>query len=105
MKVQRAGSRYIKGSKFYSKSGKSKNSFNLWIRSAFQRALLVRGENTIMYKFFKNKELVHSGELTINVSKGENRDCGWGSRSVTFGQCPQQYQACSDFFRYRNYCQ
>jgi len=103
VKLQREGSRYIKGAKFNAETGQSTVDFNLWVGSALQRPLLTRELNKIKYKFFKNKELVDEGVFEVNVAQGEANDCGWDSRM--YQQCPSDYQACSDFFRFRNYCQ
>ena len=104
VKLQRVGSRYIKGSRFDSKKGRSKSSFNLWLRSLTQRALLTRGVNTIKFQFFKKNQLIEEGEFEVTVETSESRDCGLGTINIRTGQCPQQYQACDQLFRYRNYC-
>jgi hypothetical protein len=102
VKLQRLGSKYIKGATFNANTGISKGSFNLWVGSLFQRPMLNRGVNTIKYKFFKNKKIVGEGEFDVDVVRGKTRDCGYGSLSV--GSCLGAYEACSEFYRRRNYC-
>lgn len=104
VKLQRVGSRKVKVSKFYSKSGISKSNFNLWIGTLTQRPLLKRGQNTIRYRFYKKKQLVHEGEFDVLVTTNERRDCGWGTVSSRIMQCPDRYSVCNQFFRLRNYC-
>jgi hypothetical protein len=102
VKLQRVGSKYIKGAKFNATTGISTGSFNLWVGSLFQRPMLNRGVNTIKYKFFKKKKLIAEGEFDVDVVRGKTRDCGYGTLSTS--RCPSAYEACSEFYRRRNYC-
>ncbi len=87
VKLQREGSKYIKGSKFNALTGETRKNFNLWIKSLLQRPLLKMGENKIKYTFTKNKKVVKTGTFTLNVIEGEYRECRNGS-STYYGNCP-----------------
>jgi hypothetical protein len=102
VKLQRQGSKYIKGATFNAQTGKSIGKFNLWVRSLFQRAMLKRGKNLIDYKFFKNKELVAEGTFEVVVESNDYRSCGYGS--VYTGSNCGNVNACEEFFYRRNYC-
>ena len=103
LKLQREGSKYIKGARFNTQTGKTKYNYNLWIRTVFQKPLLKMGENVIKYTFTKRKKVVASGTFTVYVNEGEVRQC----RSMTlfgYGSCPSRVMACDDLYRRQNYC-
>lgn len=96
VKLQRVGSKYIKGVKYFSQHSRSERNLNLWIETLLQRPLLVFGENTLKYQFFKNNELVEKGEFNVHVDYGEQIHCGAGS--ILYSFCPTSFRACDDFF-------
>jgi hypothetical protein len=104
VKLQREGSKYVKGSKFNALTGETRKNFNLWIRTLLQRPLLEKGENKIIYTFTKNKKIVKTGSFIVTVIEGEFRQCRNGS-STYYGNCPSSYSACDDYFQRHNYCQ
>lgn len=104
VKIQREGSKYIKGSRFNSLTGETKKNFNLWIKTLLQRPLLKKGQNKIHYTFTKNKKIVKKGSFLVEVVDGEFRQCRNGS-STYYGNCPSSYSACDDYFYRNNYCQ
>lgn len=99
------GSTKDKSSKFNSETGESKKSFNLWIRTLFQRPLLKLGVNTVTYELLKDDQVVESGEFTVNVEKGETKYCdnGW-YRSSTNHDCSMQSTMCSRYINDPVYC-
>ncbi len=103
VKLQREGSRYIKGAKFDSTSGTTGYHYNLWIRSLLQRPLLQLGENKIKYTFTKNRQVVKEGEFTVIVTNTESRQCNYDSMYYG-GYCPSYSEACGNYFRRQNYC-
>jgi hypothetical protein len=102
VKLQRIGSRYIKGAKFNAKTGRSTGKFNLWIRTLFQRAMLKPGMNEIQYTFTKKKQEVQRGSFLIEVKEGNSRSCQRGS--IHTRDCSSPDQACNQYFRKFNYC-
>ncbi len=103
VKLQREGSRYIKGVKFNSATNESTVSINLWITTLFQKPLLTMGTNTINYTFTKNRVEVEKGTFNVLVETGESRSCRLGNLHY-YNYCPGRFNACGDYFRRHNYC-
>jgi len=103
VKLQKDGTKYIKGSHFNGSTQESKKNFNLWIRTLLQRPLLSMGENLINYTFLKENKEVFSGQMSVQVIEGESRVCRNGSLWYR-GSCPSVYSACADYFQKYNYC-
>ena len=102
--IQNSANDKTKKSRFDSKSGKSKKSFNLWISTLTQRGLLESGENEISYSFTKNSQEVASGKFNVLVNTSKIRTCS--SRYFSYlDPCPDDVQICNRFFREQNYCQ
>ena len=104
VKLQREGSKYIKGSSFDPEKQESPFNFNLWVGSLFQRPLLKMGKNKINYTFLKNKKVVKQGYFELEVTEGELLSCPNDSRMYP-GFCPSMISACDDYFARYNYCQ
>jgi hypothetical protein len=104
VKLQREGSRYIKGSRFNAVTGKSKKNYNMWIHSVFQKPLLKVGENIIRYTFTKKKVVVATGSFTVYVHNDVVRQCQ-RSTIINYGPCPSAYSACQEYYYRQNYCQ
>lgn len=102
VKLQRVGSKYIKGVKFLASESRSVRKINLWVSSVFQRPLLKRGENIIKYTFFKNKLVVLEGEFVVNVVDGDYIACRNGR--IYSASCQGYYQVCSNYLYRSNYC-
>lgn len=102
VKIKNIKSKWVKKLKFDSEKGQTRKNLNLWVRSLTQRAKLYRGENTLTYRFYKNKKEVASGEFTITVVEGENRNCS--RRFEQYSVCPSVSTACYNYFRGQNFC-
>lgn len=96
-----------KSSRFDSEKGESKNRFNLWIHTLFQRPLLnYYGENEVEYKLEKNGREVATGKFVVNVEKQETKYCPQASYwSSNLDDCRFPSNYCSRYFRDYNYCQ
>lgn len=103
LKLQRVGSKYIKGAKFDSENGRTGHNYNLWLASFFQRPLLDYGKNTIKYTFTKNKQVVLEGTFEVVVQKRDNYNC-YNGHLVYNGSCPSVTTICDDYLFRRNYC-
>lgn len=64
-----------KSSRYLSDKGQSKDSFNLWINTLFQRALLDYGVNTIEYTLTKDGNEVEAGEFDVDVIQQPRKYC------------------------------
>ena len=103
VKLQREGSRHIKGADFNTSTQQTGNNFNLWIATLFQKPLLEKGLNTINYTFESLGAIVNQGQFEVNVIEGDYRTCPRGSLYY-YSSCPSITTACSDYFRRYNYC-
>jgi hypothetical protein len=83
----------------------SKSSFNLWIRSLTQRPMLKSGENILHYKLINNKNVVETGEFTVNVETQDIRTCSYRSYySSSASDCDNPSMVCGRYFREQNDC-
>lgn len=101
------GSSREKTEDFDSSTGRSKDTFNLWISSLTQRPLLDVGKNTVQYKLKKGGQSVIEGSFTANVARGETRQCAPGNYySSNPGDCQFPEAAICDRYFYENhYCE
>lgn len=89
--------------------GKSRDAFNLWISTLFQKPLLQYGVNSIRYRLLGGENLVESfveGTFAVMVKKGVQRTCPQAQYTSTdANDCSSQYSICQRYFEeYRN-CQ
>ncbi|MBV2169813.1 MAG: hypothetical protein KUL82_14000 [Bdellovibrio sp.] len=85
--------------------GKSRDAFNLWISTLFQKPLLEYGRNTIRYKIFSDNNTPYAqGEFGVVVQRGAARQCPAATyHSTDSNDCNSQYSICQRYFEeYRN---
>jgi hypothetical protein len=103
--IREDGSTRSKDSKYRSSKGRSSKSFNLWIRTLFQRPLLKMGVNTIAVEMTKDGSIVAEDEFVATVEQGESRQCSYRSVYGRFdSDCESIYRACDRYFAAQNYC-
>ncbi len=104
--VHEDGSTRIKAGGYSSAKSKSKDIFNLWIRTLTQRPLLEMGENKIAYTMLKNKKAVMTGTFTANVTDGGDRYCQHDSYwSQNPRDCESGSMVCDRSFQSQNWCE
>lgn len=89
--------------------GKSRDAFNLWISTLFQKPLLSYGANKIRFRIIVSEnhpEHVVEGNFIANVKRGTVRTCpSVEYTSSDINDCNSQYSICQRYFEeYRN-CQ
>ncbi len=85
--------------------GKSREPFNLWISTIFQRPLLFLGVNKINYTFKSRGQLVSQGAFDAVVSYGAPRECPVTHyNSSDNNDCQSQYSVCQQYFEQYQYC-
>ena len=104
LQLQREGSQEIKGTRFDARTGKTKRSFNLWIKTVLQEPLLKFGKNKILYTFSKRRKVVKKGFFFVQVENGDFRQCR-NSSATYYDTCPNIYTACDDYFYRQTYCE
>lgn len=100
------GNSRSKTSRFSSNKGQSKSSFNLWVNTLLQKALLGYGINFIEYELLKDGEEVESGEFEVQVVKQPAKYCqnAWYT-SYNMNDCFNPSFVCSRYLhQYRNTC-
>ncbi|MNJ91214.1 hypothetical protein D3C87_88610 [compost metagenome] len=103
------GSDRSKMSLYDGTNGRSRDSFNLWISTLFQKPLLEVGVNRVTYSLYSDdksdlKEYTR-GEFTAVVTKGTPRLCPATSyNSTDINDCNAQYSVCQRYFEQYNYC-
>lgn len=100
------GSVKSKSKKYDSAKGRSKDRFNLWLRSLTQSPLLEVGTNKIEYKMTKAGSAVTGGQFSVEVKRIEPATC----RPSTYtsgnpSDCEFGDTICDYYFRDENYCQ
>lgn len=106
--VREDGSTRDKSEDYDSKSGKSKDSFNLWISTLFQRPLLKMGRNDIEYTLSKDGSPVSTGKFVATVTEGPERQCKYRGHytSTNVTDCRSGGGPyCHYYFLDQNYCQ
>ena len=104
--IHEDGSQRSKTSQYNGEKGTSKDDFNLWISTLFQRPLLDYGENTIAYTLTKDGKSILQGVFKVTVADGgksvcTNRGFYYSSDNM---DCQNGGTYCSHFFRENNYC-
>jgi hypothetical protein len=94
------GNSRSKSSRFSTKKGQSKSTFNLWINTLFQRALLGYGTNTISYELSKDGDEVESGEFEVDVIQQPAKYCqsAWYT-SYNMNDCVNGNFVCGQYLR------
>ena len=101
VRVSRVNSRgqvRTKSSRILGNSGKSAKTFNLWVKTLFQRPLLAMGVNTLKYEFINDGDTVKQGEFTVVVNEGENKYCEHIVMSGMPGDCINPHSLCGVYF-------
>ncbi|KHD88069.1 MAG: hypothetical protein OM95_11155 [Bdellovibrio sp. ArHS] len=87
--------------------GKSKEAFNLWISTIFQKPLLETGRNTIRFRVFsRNIQPMAEGTFIATVKRDAARQCPTAQyTSSDINDCSSQYSICQRYFEEYNNCQ
>lgn len=101
------GSSRSKTSSYDGERGISRDAFNLWISTLFQRPLLETGKNIISYRIYSRDHLIEvdsNNEFVVNVTKGSMRVCPDARYASTdVNDCNSQYSICQKYFdEFRN---
>lgn len=100
------GSARDKSSGYDGNRGISRDSFNLWISTIFQKPILQSGTNTVTYRLWAGRTLVQSGTFVANVKRGVARTCPTAQyNSTDSNDCNSQYSICQRYFEEYNNCQ
>jgi len=85
-------------------AGKSREAYNLWISTLFQRPMLEMGMNTVNYSLLDGKTEVARGTVGVKVNAGARRTCPAAAyNSVDLNDCNSQYSICQRYFEeFRN---
>lgn len=85
---------------------RSKDAFNLWVSTVFQRPLLQMGLNTISYDLTRSGRSVESGTFMVRVNDGGTRQCRYRRITTTDSTlCENGNIACGDYFELENNCE
>lgn len=87
-------------------NGKSKKSFNLWIRTVLQKPLLGLGKNSIHFVLTKNGATVEEGAFEVTVDDGGRNVCARAGFyfSQLSADCANPQNLCGRYFSENNYC-
>lgn len=101
------GSVRVRASAYDGISGKSTDSFNLWISTLFQKPLLYYGKNKLSYTIKSEKnEIIEQGNFEVMVTKGAMKECPTATYySSDMNDCNSQYSVCQRYFEEFNNCQ
>jgi hypothetical protein len=103
-KRQDGSTREKKGA-YSSATARSKNQFNLWIATVFQRPLLNHGKNEVTYTLNKNGKAVSQGTFNVYVTNGQPAQCQRRHYfSSVMSDCDAPYSSCQKYFRDENFC-
>lgn len=104
--VRADGSKRSKKSEYDGAKGQSKDRFNLWIETLFQKPLLKMGRNDVTWTLKRNGRTVQSGSFIAEVfDRGDLRCPSTSETSWDPMDCQNSGRICSDyFFRYGNQC-
>ncbi len=104
--VRADGSKRSKSSEYDGARGQSKDRFNLWIETLFQKPLLKMGRNDVAWTLKRNGRTVQSGSFIAEVfDRGDLRCPSTSETSWDPMDCQSSGRICSDyFFRYGNQC-
>lgn len=104
--VRADGSKRSKTSEYDSAKGQSKDTFNLWIETLFQKPLLKMGRNDVTWNLKRGGRTVQTGSFIAEVfDRGDLRCPAASETSWDPSDCQNSGRICSDyFFRYGNQC-
>ena len=104
---QRADGKTIEKTVGYdSTTGRSEKRVNLWISTLLQTPLLDIGSNVIDYRLVGGGELKASGQVTVTVGAGPEKQCPNASEySFSMNDCRFPSMVCDRYFRRFNYCE
>lgn len=89
--------------------GKSRDAFNLWISTLFQKPLLGYGVNKIRFRVILSEnhtEHTVDGDFIANVKRGTVRTCPAVEYvSSDINDCSSQYSICQRYFQEYKNCQ
>ena len=109
MATQEDGTVRVKSAAYDALRGKSREAFNLWISTIFQKPLLNYGANNIRYKIYtaeRANEVQSEGLFVVTVQKSAGRMCpSVEYTSTDFNDCNSQYSICQRYFDQYKYCQ
>jgi hypothetical protein len=104
--VRADGSKRSKKSEYDSSTGQSKERFNLWIETLFQKPLLKMGRNDVNWVLRRNGKVVQGGSFIAEVfDRGDLRCPSTTETSWEPSDCQSSGRICSDYFyRYGSQC-
>lgn len=89
--------------------GKSREAFNLWISTLFQKPLLQYGMNSVRYRIFSGNRVADTlgeGTFAALVKRGAARTCPAAQyNSTDMNDCSSQYSICQKYFEEFHNCQ
>lgn len=99
----------VKSASYDAPRGKSREAFNLWISTIFQKPLLGYGTNNVRYKIYtaeRTSEIQSEGLFVVTVQKSAGRTCpSVEYTSTDYNDCNSQYSICQRYFDQYKYCQ
>jgi hypothetical protein len=100
------GSTFTKTGDYLGARGISKDTFNLWIETLFQRPLLKIGRNDITWTLKKDGRVVMTGNFLAEVFQKPSLRCPTVSEtSWDANDCVNSSRVCSDYYyNYGNQC-
>lgn len=100
------GSKRSKKSEYDGTKGQSKETFNLWIETLFQKPLLKMGRNDVTWTLKRSGRAVQTGSFIAEVfDRGDLRCPAASETSWDPADCQSSGRICGDyFFRYGNQC-
>lgn len=104
--VRADGSKRSKKGEYDSAKGQSKDAFNLWIETLFQKPLLKMGRNDVTWTLRREGRSVQTGSFIAEVfDRGDLRCPAASETSWDPSDCQNSGRICGDyFFRYGNQC-
>lgn len=107
--VKEDGSSTLKTSPYNGIQGQSREAFNLWISTPFQKPLLAFGKNLVQIRYFSGGNPIQTNgaeSFIVTVKRGPLRACQTAQyTSADLNDCSSQYSICQQFFRDQQYCQ
>lgn len=92
-------------SEYDASAGRSKEAFNLWISTPFQRPLLQTGSNKVDFTMKSHGQTLSQGEFTVMVRTGAARECpSTHYNSAEAIDCQSQYTVCQRYFEQFQNC-
>jgi hypothetical protein len=95
-----------KTAKFKAGTKQSKKAINLWKKNLWNKALLVEGKNTLVFKGYLKGQLVSEEKQEVTVDNFGDSYCGSAQiSSKDMADCYSMSRACDILYRLSNYCQ